>query len=82
MYYAKLTLDKNALGNLTEILKPFVTNTTLHVGHLEKTTSKHLFLNNKQHFVNDFNNEPGMTDSCYMCPFCFPNQSVKMSRPA
>lgn len=43
MYYAKLTLDKNALGNLTEILKPFVTNTTLHVDHLNKTTSKHFF---------------------------------------
>lgn len=32
--------------------------------------------------MNDFNNELGMTDSCFMYPFCFPNQPVKMSRPA
>nr|XP_046268739.1 adhesion G-protein coupled receptor F1 [Scatophagus argus]XP_046268740.1 adhesion G-protein coupled receptor F1 [Scatophagus argus] len=38
MYYAKLTIEENAIRNITEILRPFVSNTSLSVDQLEKTT--------------------------------------------
>lgn len=43
MYYRKLTIDRNALANVTQILQPFTINKTLHVDHVNVTTSKDLF---------------------------------------
>ncbi|XP_029349006.1 adhesion G protein-coupled receptor F4 [Echeneis naucrates] len=39
MYYAKLIIDKNAIENITELLRPFVNNTDLKVDFLNKTTT-------------------------------------------
>ncbi|XP_044022083.1 adhesion G-protein coupled receptor F3 [Siniperca chuatsi] len=39
MYYAKLTIEESAIGNITEILKGFVSNTTVQVDGLEITTT-------------------------------------------
>lgn len=41
MYYAKLTIEESAIGNITELLKPFVRDTELKVDDLKMTTSKH-----------------------------------------
>ncbi|XP_042357226.1 adhesion G-protein coupled receptor F3 isoform X2 [Plectropomus leopardus] len=38
MYYVKLTIEENAIQNVTEILKPFVSDTSLNVDSLEITT--------------------------------------------
>ncbi|XP_054862044.1 adhesion G-protein coupled receptor F1 isoform X2 [Amphiprion ocellaris] len=37
-YYVKLKIDKNAIGNITELLRPFVDDTNLSVDDLKMTT--------------------------------------------
>lgn len=46
MYYVKLLIEESAIGNITDLLRPFVSDTNVHVDDLQKTTSK-LILNVK-----------------------------------
>ncbi|XP_073339213.1 adhesion G-protein coupled receptor F3 [Pagrus major] len=39
MYYVKLIIEESAIGNITDLLRPFVTDTRLHVDDLQKTTT-------------------------------------------
>lgn len=40
MYYVKLLIEESAIGNITDLLRPFVNDTNVHVDDLQKTTGK------------------------------------------